>query len=122
MPERSEVEVSPDLPQRFTSPFLFLFLELPFGAATGFAQLAVPFWLAKQGVSLAEIGGISAITSQPHALKIFWVPLLDVGPWRRLWYIGSVLLAAISLGAAILVADPVHQLFLYFFLASTFRY
>jgi MFS family permease len=113
MPEHSEVDVSPDVPRRFTAPFLFLFLELPFGAATGFAQLAVPFWLAKQGVSLADIGGVSAITSQPHALKILWVPLLDVGPWRRLWYIGSVVLTAVSLAAAILVPDPIHQLVLY---------
>ncbi|HVP67241.1 MAG TPA: MFS transporter [Anaeromyxobacteraceae bacterium] len=79
-----------ELPRRWTPPALYLLLDLPYGAAVGYLSVAVPFWLAARGVPLADIAALSATAFLPHALKIFWVPLLDVGSHRRAWYLAMV--------------------------------
>src|SRR5512144_676597 len=91
---------------------------IPFGAAVGYLQIAAPFWLRSSGVSLAEIGAISATAFQPHAWKILWVPLLDVGPYRRRWYVVSVVATAALLAGAALVPDPGSHLPLFTLLVT----
>lgn len=95
---------------RYTPPFLFLILELPFGAAVGFLQIAVPFWLRGAGIGLDTIAEISGTGFLPHALKLFWVPLLDLGVKRRTWYLIMVALTAALLAACALIPDPAHHL------------
>ncbi|HYG69459.1 MAG TPA: MFS transporter, partial [Anaeromyxobacteraceae bacterium] len=75
-------------PAHPTPPWLFLFLDLPFGAAVGYLMIAVPFWLRHGGLSLEAIGALSATAFAPHALKILWIPVLDIGSYRRAWYLG----------------------------------
>lgn len=95
---------------RWTPPALYLFLELPFGAAVGFLMIAVPFWLSAAGVPLADIAQVSAVGFMPHALKILWVPLIDVTGHRKAWYLVSVVGVAVLLAAAALLPDPAHHL------------
>jgi hypothetical protein len=83
---------------------------LPFGAAVGYLQIAAPFWLRSAGVSLADIGMVSATAFLPHAWKIAWVPLLDVGPYRKRWYGLAVAATAGLLAAIALLPDPAHHL------------
>jgi MFS transporter, PAT family, beta-lactamase induction signal transducer AmpG len=97
-------------PRRYTPPFLFLILELPFGAAVGFLQIAMPYWLRNAGLGLDTIGVISATGFQPHALKLLWIPLLDMGARRKTWYLVMVGLTAALLSAAAMVPDPAHHL------------
>jgi MFS transporter, PAT family, beta-lactamase induction signal transducer AmpG len=96
--------------RRPTPPFLFLILELPFGAAVGFLQIAVPFWLRAAGIDLDTIAAISGTGFLPHALKLFWVPLLDLGAKRRTWYLVMVALTAVLLATCSLVPDPAHHI------------
>ncbi|HEX4386256.1 MAG TPA: MFS transporter, partial [Myxococcales bacterium] len=49
---------------------------------------------------------ISAIAFAPHAYKIFWVPLIDLGPHRKLWYLLCSLATAALLASAAMVHDP----------------
>jgi PAT family beta-lactamase induction signal transducer AmpG len=98
---------------RWARPPLFGLLEVPFGAAVGFLQTAVPFWLAAAGIPLTEIGLLSAIAFSPHAWKLLWVPLIDLGPWRRVWYAVSTLLTAGLLLACALIAEPTKHMALY---------
>lgn len=100
-------------PTRPTPPALFLFLDLPFGAAVGYAMIAMPYWLRAGGVSLAEIGAVSATAFAPHGLKLLWVPLLDLGARRKTWYLAMVTGTAALLVLASLVPDPVRNLWLY---------
>jgi PAT family beta-lactamase induction signal transducer AmpG len=99
--------------ERWSWPPLFGLLEIPFGAAVGFLQTAVPYWLAKDGMPLAEIGLLSGTAFSPHAWKLLWVPLIDLGPWRRVWYGASVLLTALLLLVCGLLPDPSRNLALY---------
>ncbi len=105
MTEHVEVEG-----QRFTPPWLYLFLELPFGAAIGFLMIAVPYRLSAAGVPLSEIATVSAVGFMPHALKILWVPLVDMVGSRRGWYLAMVGVTAALLAAASLVPDPARHL------------
>lgn len=100
-------------PARPTPPALFLFLDLPFGAAVGYVMIAMPFWLRQGGVPLAEVAVISATVYAPHGLKLLWIPVLDFGARRRPWYLGMVAATAALLVAASLVPDPVRNLDLY---------
>jgi MFS family permease len=102
--EHSEVD------QRWTNPALYLFLELPFGAAVGFLMIAVPFWLASAGVPLADIARVSAVGFMPHALKILWVPLIDVTGHRKAWYLGAIGGVAALLAACAMIPDPARHL------------
>lgn len=99
--------------RRYTHPAVFGLIELPFGAAVGFLQIAVPYWLARQGLPLAQIAQLSAVAFLPHAWKVAWVPLLDFGASRRTWYMIATTFTAAMIGAVALVRDPMHELALY---------
>lgn len=97
------MSASPDRP---TPPWYFLFLDLPFGAAVGFLSYAVPLWMSQRGYGLGEVATVAATANLPHAIKLFWIPVLDLGSLRRLWYLGmSGVVAALFLLLA-LVPDP----------------
>ncbi|HEY6099314.1 MAG TPA: MFS transporter [Anaeromyxobacter sp.] len=96
-----------------TRPFLFLFLDLPYGAAVGYATIAMPYWLRQGGLSLPEVGALSAIAFAPLGLKLLWVPLLDLVGSRKGWYLAMTAGTATFLVAASLVPDPVRNLWLY---------
>lgn len=102
-----------ETPARPTPPWLFLFLDLPFGAAIGYVMIAVPFWLRGGGLSLEAIGVLSASAFAPHALKIFWIPVLDIGSYRKVWYLAMTVGTAGLLVAASLLPDPIAHLGLY---------
>src|SRR5205085_10998635 len=87
-------------------PALFGVLVLPFGAAVGFMQIAAPWWFAHAGMPLVQIGAISATAFLPHAYKIFWCPLIDLGPHRKAWYLAATVATAGLLAAAAMVPDP----------------
>jgi MFS transporter, PAT family, beta-lactamase induction signal transducer AmpG len=103
----------PPPPARPTRPYLFLFLDLPFGAAVGYASIAMPYWMRQGGLSLAELGALGAAASAPHGLKLLWVPALDLVGTRRGWYLVMCAATASLLVAASLVPDPVRHLWLY---------
>lgn len=107
--------------ERWSSPPLFGLLEVPFGAAVGFLQTAVPYWLAKDGMPLTDIGLLSGTAFSPHAWKLLWVPLIDLGPWRRVWYGVSTLLTAGLLLACALLPEPSQHLGLYTLLLTALQ-
>jgi MFS transporter, PAT family, beta-lactamase induction signal transducer AmpG len=98
---------------RPTPPALFLFLDLPYGAVVGYATIAMPLWLRAGGMSLGEIGTVSAIVFAPLTLKLAWVPLVDLVGTRRRWYLTMTAGTAALLIAASLVPDPIRHIWLY---------
>lgn len=103
----------PGPPRRFTPPALYLLLDLPYGAAVGYLSVAVPFWLAARGIPLSAIAALSATAFLPHALKIFWVPLLDIGSRRKAWYLGAVALTGVLLATLSMLPGLADRLWLY---------
>jgi len=100
-------------PERPTPPWFFLVLDLPFGAAVGYMSIAVPFWLQAKGLPVEQIAAISATAFLPHAVKLFWIPLLDLGSYKKAWYLVMACATAALLVAVSLVPDPTAHLPLY---------
>jgi MFS family permease len=102
------------------APPWWALLTLPFGLATGYAGVAVPFLLRSRGVSMTLVATVTQIATLPHVVKLLWSPVLDSGPPRRTWFFGAVLVTAACLAAAGFIspsttehAGPVATIWLY---------
>ncbi|MGC3998651.1 MAG: MFS transporter [Anaeromyxobacter sp.] len=86
MASAAQVPAAPAVP---TPPWMFLFLDVPFGAAVGFYSIVMPFWLSRSGLDVTQIATVVAASGSPHALKLLWIPLLDIVGTRRGWYLAT---------------------------------
>jgi MFS family permease len=75
--------------QRRTRPWIWFFLNLPFGATSGFVTVMLGFILSRQGASDAVVAGIGALNLFPHTWKVFWAPIADSTLTRKRWYMLS---------------------------------
>ena len=78
------------------------------GIPYGLLSIAVPAWLASQGVSAADIGTYLAVVILPWAFKLVTGPLMDRYQFpsmgrRRPWVLGAQLGLTLSLLALALV-------------------
>jgi PAT family beta-lactamase induction signal transducer AmpG len=101
-----------------TAPAIFAVTITPFGAAVGYVTIAVPFWLAHEGVSLAAIATMSGVAMTPHAIKFLWAPLLDLGAHRKIWFAVMTVLTAIFLVALAMVPSPAQHIGLFTLIAT----
>ena len=87
---------------------LYVAQGLPLGVLT----VALPAWLATQGMGTAKIGEFVAITTIPWSLKLVWGPLMDrygflsMGK-RRPWVLMAQLGLTLSFFSLTLVSDPI---------------
>lgn len=109
-------------PARHTPPPVFALTMTPFAAAVGWVTVAAPYWLARDGASIAAIGAMSGTAMLPHALKVLWAPLLDLGGRRRAWYVACALGTAAALIALALLPDPAHHLPRFTILATLLQF
>lgn len=86
-------------PPRHLAPPWWALLTLPFGLATGYANITVPYVLRSRGVSMTLIATVTQIATLPHVIKLVWSPALDSGPRRRTWFFGAILVTAACLAA-----------------------
>ena len=85
------------------------------GIHKGLLAIAMPAWLASQGVEPAKIASYLAIIVLPWAFKLVTGPLMDryeVLPMgrRRPWVIGAEVGVLLSLLALVLVERPAEQI------------
>jgi MFS family permease len=78
---------------------LWALLTLPFGLATGYANVTVPYVLRQEGLPMVIIATVTQVASLPHVVKLLWAPALDAGPRRRSWFFGSIFVTAACLAA-----------------------
>jgi MFS transporter, PAT family, beta-lactamase induction signal transducer AmpG len=92
--------MSTEMPNKLahrSHPIVFLFLNIPFGAMTGFLTVTVAYLLSKAGVSAQSIAELIAISYLPHTWKFLWAPVVDTTLKRKQWY----LLSAVASGVGI---------------------
>jgi MFS transporter, PAT family, beta-lactamase induction signal transducer AmpG len=78
-----------------THPSIFLALNVPYGAMSGYLTVAIAYALAQSGMSVARIGLLIATYGVPQTLKFLWAPIIDTTLTRKRWYfIGTSLTAA----------------------------
>jgi len=100
----------PENPSRPTPPWVFFFLDLQFGAAVGYLSIAVPYWMEARGYGIGGIATTVGWANSVHAWKILWIPLLDLGPFRKLWYLAMAGATAAMFVVLALLPDPIGNL------------
>lgn len=93
----------------------FTALYIAQGLPHGLLTIALPAWLAKQGFSVAQVGGFIAIVILPWSLKLVGGPLIDRFGFlpmgrRRPWVLGAQLGLLLSFALMAAVADPAANL------------
>ncbi len=85
------------------------------GIPQGLLAIAIPVWLASQGVGAGDIGSYLAVIVLPWAFKLITGPLMDRYEFlpmgrRRPWVLGAQLGLSLSLLALMLVERPAEQI------------
>ena len=97
---------------RFAVATLLYFAQ---GIPKGLLQIAMPAWLASQGLSAYAIASYLALVILPWVFKLLTGPLMDRYQYpamglRRPWILGAQLGIALSLCLLTSVDDPVNQM------------
>ena len=71
--------------RRWPAPWVFSLLILPLGMIVGLNYTALPFLLAKAGLSIDRIATISSIINLPGVLGLIVSPIVDIKLRRRAW-------------------------------------
>ena len=85
------------------------------GIPYGLMNIAVPAWLASQGVGAGQIASFLAVIILPWAFKLLSGPLMDRYQFlamgrRRPWVLGAQLGMTLSFFGLVLVENPVEQI------------
>jgi PAT family beta-lactamase induction signal transducer AmpG len=85
------------------------------GIPRGLLAIAIPAWLASEGVSASEIASYLAVIVLPWAFKLVTGPLMDRYEFlamgrRRPWVIAAQLGLSLSLLALMLIENPAEQI------------
>jgi len=76
--------------RRFTAPFTFFFLVLPFGISTGYMSVTLPFLLTGAGLSVAAAAAIVALGASANTFRFLWGPLTELDKTPIGWAGGSI--------------------------------
>jgi PAT family beta-lactamase induction signal transducer AmpG len=85
------------------------------GIPQGLLSIAIPVWLASQGVSAGDIGSYLAVIVLPWAFKLVTGPIMDRYEFlamgrRRPWVLGAQFGLSLSLLALIFIENPAEQI------------
>ncbi len=79
---------------------------LSFGLVVGFTITALPFLLTHAGVPLYRAAGVSAVVMSPTFWGFLLQPIMDTGLTRRAYCWLMAAIAAVCLGAALILLSP----------------
>ncbi len=85
-------------------PIAWTILSVPFGALSGFVQVALTFLATKHGLSISEGALLNGASMLSQWLKWLWAPVVDITLSARRWYVLST--AASALGVFAMAAIP----------------
>ncbi len=96
-----------DAPLTVRHPAVWTVLYLPFGAMSGFVNVALTFLATLHGLSITEASFLPAAALISQWLKWIWAPAVDVTLSPKIWYlIGTT---ASALGVFALAAMPMTE-------------
>src|SRR5438477_7294197 len=75
-------------------PAIWAILYLPFGALSGFVQIALTFLATKHGLSISEGALLNGVSMVSQWLKWVWAPAIDVTLSPRKWHVISTAASA----------------------------
>jgi MFS family permease len=77
-------------------PIVWTILYLPFGALTGFIQVALTFLATQHGLSISEGALLNGASMLTQWLKWLWAPVVDVTLTPRRWYVISTVASGVG--------------------------
>ena len=86
-------------PTRAPAPWVWMLLNLPFGATSGYVAVTLGFIAKQQGLDDEVVGGLVAASLFPHTWKFLFAPLADLTLSRKTWYIIANLCSCVTLGS-----------------------
>lgn len=109
---RANLYLSKSPAVRYASGALLYFAQ---GIPQGLLGIAMPAWLASQGLGPGEIASYLAVIVLPWAFKLVTGPLMDRFEYRpmgnrRPWVLGAQLGMVVSLYCLTIVEDPMQQI------------
>ncbi|HVZ91681.1 MAG TPA: MFS transporter [Rhizomicrobium sp.] len=120
MPEHST-------PASRAHPVLFLILFLPLGISNGYVVVTLAYLLSQNGVSVAAIASLAALSLFPQTWKVIWAPLVDTTLTIKLWFLLSALVTGALMIATAAIPPTsgnlvwIEALVVVFSLTSTFN-
>ena len=95
--------------------FVFFILYVSQGIPFGLILMALPAYMAAQGVDAVAIAGFSSVALLPHAIKLINAPLMDRWSYRamgkrRPWVLVAQLALLTSLISIAFLPDPLENL------------
>lgn len=86
---------------RKVRPWVWMFLNVPFGVTSGFVAVMIGSLLKDQGAPDSVLASLVALNLLPHTWKFFWAPIADATLTRKRWYVlGNVASCATILSLA----------------------
>ncbi len=85
--------------KRAPHPIVWTILYLPFGALSGFVQVALTFLATKHGLSISEGALLNGANLISQWMKWLWAPAVDVSLTPRRWYVIGTTASAIGVFA-----------------------
>jgi MFS family permease len=95
---------------RVAHPVVFLILNVPFGALSGYITVTIGYLLGQNGVSAADVAELVAASVLPNTWKFAWSPLVDTTLSRKTWYTLGTLVTAAGIAAMGTVPAVASQL------------
>ena len=80
-------------------PAVFLLLNVPFGAMSGYLTVTIAYLLSQAGVSAEEIAALVAVSFVPNTWKFAWARLADTTLSLKTWYVIGALVTAVGMVA-----------------------
>jgi MFS transporter, PAT family, beta-lactamase induction signal transducer AmpG len=77
-------------------PSIYLLLNLPFGAVSGYLTVALAYFLARHDMPVEQIGALIAIYLLPQAWKFLWAPIVDTTLTRKRWYVVGAIMTGLG--------------------------
>lgn len=77
-------------------PIVWAILYIPFGALSGFVQVALTFQATKHGLSISEAAYLSGAILLSQWLKWLWAPVVDITLSPKRWYMIATTISAFS--------------------------
>lgn len=97
----------PAPPPTVSHPIVWTILYLPFGAMSGFVNVALTFLGTQHGLSITEASFLPAAQLLSQWLKWLWAPIVDVTLTPKRWYLVGTVASAV--GVFTLAAMPMTE-------------
>jgi len=91
---------------RTPRPWLFGLVNLQYGIFSGVVTTTLPFVLRARGVSVEQIGAMTALVLVPGVWYFLWSPLMDIGLRRRTWLVVVSVVSGLAIAVAMGMPVP----------------